>query len=70
MIIDPSIPEREVDPTTPEGWAEVKRRAQKSKEYMRRMRDLAYSGDPNDEPSGKLTQPNEMDLHRDRKSDD
>ena len=32
------------------------------------MRRIAKKN-PDDEPTGKITQPNEMDLHRDRKSD-
>jgi hypothetical protein len=58
-----------VDPTTPEGMAEIKRRAQKAKAYAKKMRELAEQC-PNDQPSGKLTQPNELDLRRDRRGED
>ena len=56
------------DPTTPEGLAEMQKRARRSKEFLEELRKLAERG--GEEPSGKLTRPNEMDLHRDRKSDD
>ena len=54
------------DPTTKEGLEEAHRRANKTKEYAKDMHDLAREN-PDEEPSGKVTQPSEIDLHRDRK---
>jgi hypothetical protein len=56
------------DPTTPEGRKEAVRRARKSKKFAKEMKKLAEE-DPDDEPTGKVTRPSEMDLHRDRKGD-
>ena len=58
-----------IDPTTQEGRDEAKRRAQKTKEYAKKMRELAQQC-VDEEPSGKMTQPSEIDLRRDRKGDD
>jgi hypothetical protein len=69
MTTDRNVPKAgEIDPSTPEGWAEVQKRARRSKDFIEELRKLAKSG--GDQPSGKLTRPNEMDLHRDRKGDD
>jgi hypothetical protein len=58
-----------IDPTTREGLAEIKKRAKKTKEFAKKMRLIAEKN-PDDEPTGKITRPNEMDLHRDRKNDE
>ncbi len=57
------------DPTTEEGMAEAIRRAKKRKSEAEAARKRAKEN-PNEEPSGKLTIPNEIDLHRDRKKND
>ena len=53
------------DPNTEEGKAEIeeilKRRENEAKEAIKRSEENI-----NEEPSGKLTSPNETDLHRDR----
>lgn len=56
------------DPSTKEGMEEILRRAKKSKEFTKEMRKLAEQN-TEEEPSGKHTQPSEIDLHRDRKND-
>ena len=57
------------DPSTEEGRAEIekilKRRENEAKESRKRSEENI-----DDEPSGKLTSPNETDLHRDRKNAD
>lgn len=58
------------DPGTKEGTAEIHRRAQ-----LRAKKDGAAARaralyKPDEEPSGKLTHPNDIDRHRDRKNDD
>ncbi|WP_097458696.1 hypothetical protein [Mangrovitalea sediminis] len=57
------------DPHTPEGMEEIRRRLAKrraeAEEYRRRSEENV-----DEEPTGKWTQPNEIDLHRDRKNDD
>jgi hypothetical protein len=55
------------DPSTKEGRQEALRRAKKTKEFAKQMRELAKEN-PEKEPSGKFTQPNEVDLHRDREN--
>lgn len=55
------------DPSTKEGMGEALRRAKKTKEFAKQMRELAEKN-PDKEPSGKITKPNEVDLHRDRKN--
>lgn len=57
-----------IDPTTLEGLAEIKKRAKKTKEFSKNMRRIAEKN-PEDEPTGKITRPSEMDLYRDRKND-
>jgi hypothetical protein len=57
------------DPTTEEGMAEAIRRAKKRKAEAESARNRAKEN-PDEEPSGKLTVPSEIDLHRDRKNND
>ncbi|WKT61286.1 hypothetical protein Q2E61_03600 [Microbulbifer thermotolerans] len=57
------------DPNTKEGREEIKRRAQKRKNEAQNIRDRAAKS-PDKEPSGKLTNPNDLDRIRDRKSKD
>jgi len=58
------------DPFTEEGMAEIMRRIE-----SRAKKDGAASREralykPDEEPSGKLTQPSDLDRHRDRKNAD
>lgn len=58
------------DPSTEEGMAEIHRRAR-----LRANKDGAAAREralykPDEEPSGKMTQPNDIDRHRDRKNAD
>ena len=57
------------DPTTEEGREQLRkileRRKAKDSELIRRAKE-----NPDDEPAGKLTSPNELDLRRDRKNND
>ena len=57
------------DPSTEDGMAEIQRRIKKRLEEAKEVRKRAED-DPDDEVSGKLTQPSEIDLVRDRKKDD
>jgi len=57
------------DPNTEDGMAEIQRRIKKRLEEAAEVRKRAED-DPDDEVSGKLTQPSEIDLVRDRKKDD
>ncbi|MCX2801369.1 hypothetical protein [Microbulbifer thermotolerans] len=57
------------DPNTKEGREEIKRRAKKRKNEAQNIRDRAVNS-PDKEPSGKLTNPNDLDRIRDRKSKD
>ena len=57
-----------LDPTTPEGIAEAIKRAKKTKKFAKEMRELAETN-PDDEPTGKMTRPTELDRHRDRKEE-
>ena len=57
------------DPNTEDGMAEIQRRIKKRLEEAAEVRKRAED-DPDDEVSGKLTQPKEIDLVRDRKNDD
>lgn len=57
------------DPTTEEGMAEALRRAKKRKAEAEAARNRAKEN-PDEEPSGKLTVPSQIDLHRDRKNND
>lgn len=54
------------DPDTPEGRQEIERRLKKRKLEANSVRERAERN-LNDEPSGKLTNPSEIDRHRDRK---
>jgi hypothetical protein len=58
------------DPSTEEGRAEIQRRVR-----LRAEKDGAAAREhalykPDEEPSGKMTQPNDIDRHRDRKGGD
>jgi hypothetical protein len=57
------------DPNTPEGMEEIKKRILKRKAEAESVRQRALLN-PDEEPSGKLTNPSEMDRHRDRKNDE
>lgn len=54
------------DPSTPEGLEEIKRRIEKRKSEAQSVRERA-SKDPDSEPSGKLTNPSDLDKHSDRR---
>lgn len=56
------------DPNTKEGREEIKRRAQKRKKEAADARKRAKEN-PDDEPSGKMNKPNDLDRARDRKTD-
>lgn len=57
------------DPNTKEGREEIARRAKMRKKEAAKVRERAQ--DISDaEPSGKLTNPNDLDRVKDRKSDD
>lgn len=56
------------DPNTPEGRLEIERRVKQLKSEGKAARSRAENN-PNEEV-GALTQPNELDLHRDRKDCD
>ena len=57
-----------LNPGSSEEMAETIPRAKSMKDFDKKMHELAKQN-PDDEPSGKHTRLNEMDLHRDRKSD-
>ncbi len=57
------------DPTTEEGMKIIAERIKKRKADAVGARKRALT-DIDDEPTGKLTNPNEMDLYRDRKNND
>lgn len=57
------------DPNTPEGQEEIQKRIAKRKKEAESVRRRAML-DPDDEPSGKLTNPSDMDRHKDRKNDE
>lgn len=54
------------DPNTPEGRYEIARRAKKRLKEIRDMQDRAKEN-PDEEPSGKLTNPNDIDRVKDRR---
>ncbi|WP_347330353.1 hypothetical protein [Marinimicrobium locisalis] len=54
------------DPNTPEGREEIARRAKKRLKEIRDIKDRA-KGNPDEEPSGKLTNPNDIDRVKDRR---
>lgn len=54
------------DPNTPEGKEEIARRAKKRLNEIRNIKSRAKDR-PDQEPSGKLTQPNDIDRLKDRK---
>ncbi len=56
------------DPTTEEGKKEIRRIFEKRKLEAKEARERSEQ-DVEDEPSGKLTNPYEIDIHRDRKND-
>lgn len=57
------------DPFTEEGMAEIKRRIERRKKDAAAARERALDK-PDEEPSGKWTQPSDLDRHRDRRGDD
>ncbi|HED16756.1 MAG TPA: hypothetical protein ENI64_08105 [Gammaproteobacteria bacterium] len=57
------------DPTTEEGRAEIAAILERLKPEAEEARRRSLI-DVDDEPVGKLTIPNEIDLHRDRKEND
>lgn len=57
------------DPDTEEGKKEIARRIKKIKEEAEKFRELAKNCDE-DEPTGKLTNPSDIDRVRDRKNDE
>ncbi len=57
------------DPNTPEGMEEIQRRIKKRKSEAESARKRA-SYRPDEEPSGKLTNPSDIDRHRDRKGNE
>jgi hypothetical protein len=57
------------DPTTEEGRAEIALRIKKRKENSAEVRKRAENS-PEEEPTGKLTNPNDVDRMRDRKNEE
>lgn len=57
------------DPTTEEGKEEIRKIFEKRTLEAEEARKRSEQ-DLEDEPSGKFTNPSEIDIHRDRKSDD
>lgn len=57
------------DPTTNEGKTEIERRLKKIRREAADARRRAYDN-ADEEPSGVLTNPNEIDFKRDLKNDD
>ncbi len=57
------------DPTTEEGKEEIRRVFDKRKFEAEDARNRSEHG-TDDEPSGKLTNPSEIDIHRDRRNSD
>ncbi|WP_156804576.1 hypothetical protein [Gallaecimonas xiamenensis] len=57
------------DPNTKEGMDEIQRRIKRRREETTEARKRAED-EPDDEVSGKLTNPSELDLVRDRKKND
>lgn len=57
------------DPDTEEGKKEIARRIKKIKKEAEKFRELAKNYDE-DEPTGKLTNPSDIDRVRDRKNDE
>ncbi|MCE2027309.1 hypothetical protein [Sessilibacter corallicola] len=57
------------DPNSKEGKEEIARRVQKRKSELEDVKKRAQNT-PDDEPSGKLTSPSEIDRMRDRKNED
>lgn len=57
------------DPTTKEGMEEIQRRIKKRQQEADAARKRAQEN-PDDEPSGKHTNPTDLDRHKDRQSDD
>jgi len=57
------------DPTTPEGRNEIQRRIVKRRKEAEEIRRRAKEG-LEEEPCGALTNPSEIDLFRDRKTED
>lgn len=56
------------DPNTPEGREEIARRARKRLKETQDIKDRAKKN-PDEEPSGKLTNPNDIDRVKDRRSE-
>ncbi|BFM04887.1 hypothetical protein [Halioxenophilus aromaticivorans] len=57
------------DPTTPEGRSEIARRLESLRAEAKEIRRKALEN-LEDEPSGALTNPSEIDLYRDRTNED
>ncbi len=57
------------DPNSIEGKKEIARRISKRKSELEKVKKRAQNT-PDDEPSGKLTSPHEIDRVRDRKNED
>ena len=57
------------DPDTQEGMDEINKRLEKRRNEGKKVREQAEDTST-EEPSGKMTEPSELDIKRERKSDE
>ena len=57
------------DPDTPEGMDEINKRLEKRRNEAKKVREQAEDTST-EEPTGKMTEPSELDIKRERKNDE